>query len=162
PTCPPACLSNPLTTIFTCFSTEIWIPDGIGNRTGCEYPRESTTSFPSTCALYPHPWLSSSFVTPVVTPATAFATRLRTRPWRAFSRLLSRPLSTMTEPSSTRTAIPCGIATLSLPFGPSIATAASATETLTPLAIVTGFLPIRDIVVSADSQVLLPDRTYDL
>src|SRR5262245_50502517 len=88
--------------------------------------------------------MSSSFLKPSVTPATAFATRLRARPWNFASSGLS-PRFASKWPSASSKLMPLGYACFSLPFGPWTSTAPSSTLTVTPFGIVIGFFPIRDM-----------------
>src|SRR5579872_2009746 len=89
--------------------------------------------------------MSSSFLKPSVTPATAFATRLRARPWNLPSPGSSVARVASSRPSASAKVMPAGCACRSWPFGPLTSTAPSTTFTVTPLGIAMGFLPIRDI-----------------
>src|SRR5581483_3813766 len=89
--------------------------------------------------------MSSSFLKPVVTPSTAFATRLRASPWYLPSSGSSPFVFATRCPSASSKLIPEGNACRSLPFGPCTSTAPSATLTVTPFGIAIGFFPIRDI-----------------
>src|SRR5262245_39491373 len=89
--------------------------------------------------------MSSSFLNPSVTPETAFATRLRARPWNLRSSSSSRESFATSAPASCEKRIPGGVGWRSLPFGPWTSTASGAILTVTPFGIGIGFLPIRDI-----------------
>src|SRR5437764_4035842 len=90
--------------------------------------------------------MSSSFLNPSVTPATALATRLRARPWNFPSSGFSPTVFACRCPSASSKLMPEGNACRILPFGPCTSTAPSTTLTVTPFGIVIGFLPIRDIL----------------
>src|SRR5688572_5965308 len=90
--------------------------------------------------------MSSSFLKPSVTPATALATRLRARPWNLPSCGSSRCSLATSVPSSCAKTMPGGSACRIFPFGPCTSTASPETFTVTPFGIGMGFLPIRDIV----------------
>jgi len=79
-TCPTACLSAPDTTTWVFFSTWTSIPSGNANSMGWEYPSANETFRPFTCARYPTPTMSSSFLKPSETPVTAFARSARVSP----------------------------------------------------------------------------------
>src|SRR5262245_5379951 len=89
--------------------------------------------------------MSSSFLNPSVTPETAFATRLRARPWNLRSSSSSRESLATSAPASCENRMPGGSGWRSLPFGPWTSTASGAIFTVTPFGIGIGFLPIRDI-----------------
>src|SRR5688572_25413503 len=89
--------------------------------------------------------MSSSFLKPSVTPATALATRLRARPWNFPSSGSSRDSFATRLPSSCAKRMPGGTCCRILPFGPCTSTASGAIFTVTPVGIEIGFLPIRDM-----------------
>src|SRR5688572_14797339 len=89
--------------------------------------------------------MSSSFLKPSVTPATALATRLRASPWNLRSSPSSRSSDATSDPLSCAKTIPGGTGWRSFPFGPCTSTASPAIFTVTPFGIGIGFLPIRDI-----------------
>src|SRR5688572_2238985 len=99
--------------------------------------------------------MSSSFLKPSVTPATALATRLRASPWNLPSSGSSRSsVATRAPPSalvSCANTTPGGTTCRILPFGPWTSTAPPAIFTVTPFGIGIGFLPILDIASSVSS-----------
>src|SRR3954447_13306259 len=105
--------------------------------------------------------MSSSFLKPSVTPCTAFAMRLRARPWYLASSGSSVDRFACSVPSASSKLMPLGNGCRILPFGPCTSTSPSATLTVTPFGIVIGFLPIRDMFVSRRSwwSRVLPDIT---
>src|SRR5262245_60172249 len=99
--------------------------------------------------------MSSSFLKPSVTPATALATRLRARPWNFFSVASSRASDATSAPLSCANTMPGGSGWRSFPLGPWTSTASGATFTVTPFGIGMGFLPIRDMAAVVPRS--LPD-----
>src|SRR5271163_1434988 len=148
----------------TCFSMAIVIPSGIGNSIGCEYPSASTTFLPFTSARYPTPTISRSFLNPVVTPVTAFATSARAKPCSA--RLSSDSRFAVRMPSFCSKLIPFGTTTRILPLGPCTSTASSLIWIFTPDGTGIILFPIRDMAlfdpriteIPADP---LPDLAHD-
>src|SRR4051794_27841821 len=98
------------------------------------------------------PTMSSSRVNPAETPVTAFAASARVKPWAAAYESLSLRILSVPLFCSART--PCGIGTLSLPFGPSTRSS-SPTVIFTPEGTGKAFLPILDIAVNLRGR--LPD-----
>src|SRR5678815_4139799 len=92
--------------------------------------------------------MSSSFLKPSVTPVTAFATRLRARPWNFPSAGSSRSNFATTVPSSCANTMPGGTYWFSLPLGPCTSTPPGTVFTVTPFGIGIGFFPMRDMFSS--------------
>src|SRR5450759_3640522 len=89
--------------------------------------------------------MSRSLRKPSVTPLTAFATRLRARPWNLPSSGSSRSVFACSWSPLTSKPIPGGSAWRIFPFGPCTSTAPGWTSIVTPFGMGIIFLPIRDI-----------------
>src|SRR5215831_9893179 len=102
--------------------------------------------------------MSSSFLKPSVTPLTAFAIRLRARPWYLLSSGSSRSVFATRSVPATSKLMNGGVFCVSVPFGPLNSTAPDCTLTVTPFGTGIGFLPIRDMtLVLAVVPESLPD-----
>src|SRR6516162_9031643 len=96
--------------------------------------------------------MSISFLKPVVTPCTAFATRARASPCTA--RCSSEARFTFRTPSRCSNETPFGMATLNLPLGPCTSTFSEPRAIFTPAGTGIGLFPIRDIFNQPQQSVL--------
>src|SRR4249920_3303334 len=99
--------------------------------------------------------MSSSRLNPAVTPSTAFAIRLRARPWNLPSSGSGRERDATSSLPFSSNVMPGGTSCFSVPLGPFTSTPSALTLTVTPLGTGIGFLPIRDI---SGSSAVLPNR----
>src|SRR5688572_13861804 len=124
------------------------MPLGIWCTTGCEKPSESESLSPCACARKPTPTRARRFSKPLVTPVTMPATSARMVPDIALAWLeLPSALNTTASPLfSTAT---FGLAaSATVPSGPFTEIWSEAMFTSTPLGSATGYLAMRDILLS--------------
>src|SRR5579864_8160625 len=95
------------------------------------------------------PTMSSSRVKPLETPWTALAASARVKPCSAACCSEARFNSSL--PSACSMVMPCGMGTVSLPFGP-VTSSCSPICTFTPLGSGIGFFPILDIISPNPAQ----------